>query len=198
MIKVDFLEVFGFEASMRGMRNPMNSWNQGGSTNNMVGENDLDLAQRLISAGSDHAKFLRQILVIMDINAPWYWWKEMDTYKVGTTANSCSTMHKLLSKPIVLEDFSIDDTDNPFIGMTVHYLESQRQKAVATKNKDHWRHLVQMLPSSYNQLRTWSANYAVLRNIYFARKNHKLQEWQDFCKVIEQIPCGKELIGFES
>lgn len=196
MIDVKNIEVFNIDSAMRGMRNPMNSHGYSDTKNNIIGPNDLGLAQRLIISGPDHAKFLRMIFVSMDITAPWYWYKEHDTYKIGTTSNSASSMHKILSKPIVLEDFSIDDATNPLIGMLMSYLENQRLKSIATKNKDDWKHLIQMLPSSFNQLRTWTANYNVLRNIYFARKNHKLQEWRDFCKVIETLPYAEELICY--
>ncbi len=198
MVLIENYKSFNFLGAMVGMRNPMNSWGKNDTTENemftKIGPNDLELAQRLINAGPEHAKFLRQIFVSMDITAPIYWWKEMDTYKTGTTANSTSTMHKLLSKEITKEDFSIDDWVNPFVQLTIDYLETTRQRAVFTKDPNVWKHLIQMLPSSYNQKRTWTANYAVLRNIYFQRKNHKLSEWTDFCEFIKIMPYAKELI----
>lgn len=197
MVEIKNIEVCGIETAMRGMRNPMNSWDKGDTKNGIVGPNDLNLAQRLTMAGNDHGKYLRMIYVSMDITAPWYWWKEFDTYKVGTVANSASSMHKILSKPITLEDFSIDDISNPLIGIFIDYLETTRKQAIATNSPTIWKHLIQMLPSSYNQLRTWTGNYAVLRNMYFSRRNHKLTEWRDFCKMIEDLPYGKELITLE-
>lgn len=165
------------------------------------GPNDLKLAQNLIRAGADESKFMRQIFINIDITAPLYWWKEMDTYKVGTTANSTSTMHKLTSKPFQKTDFSFDeDWDfeyNLTVGSILKTCENLRQKYVETNDKRYWRALIQLLPESYNQTRTWTANYAVLRNIYFARRNHKLQEWRDFCKWIETLPYAKELICLE-
>jgi hypothetical protein len=175
----------------------MNSWDKGDTKNGIVGPNDLNLAQRLILAGNEHGKFARQISISMDINAPRYWWSEMDQYKVGCTTNSCSTMHTLTKKPIDVSMFSIDDQTNPLLGIYINYLENQRLKFLLTKNPEDWKHLIQMMPQSFNQLRTWTANYAVLRNIYFQRRNHKLTEWRDFCKMIEDLPYGKELITLE-
>lgn len=161
------------------------------------GPKDLKLAQSLVRAGSDEAKFLRQINVCVNITAPIYWWKEMDTYKVGTTANSTSTMHKLTSRQLTVKDFSFDyfneEINNAFYEI-VGQCEWLRQKYIETCDKSYWRALIQLLPESYNQTRTWTANYAVLRNIYFARRNHKLSEWRDFCKWIETLPWAKELI----
>lgn len=217
MIKCDNIEVFNFEGAMRGMRNPLNSWEKGdtkpepspfGAPPVKIGQNDIKLAQKLIRAGSDHSKFMRQILVSMDITAPLYWWKEMDTYKVGTTANSTSTMHKIAARPFTRTDFSFDNEELPlaviqnvtvwrfddFIENVLKYCERLRQLYLETGDKRYWRALIQMLPSAYNQRRTWTANYAVLRNIYFARKNHKLTEWHEFCHIIENLPYGKELI----
>ena len=160
------------------------------------GPKDLKLAQSLVRAGTDEAKFLRQIFISVDITAPLYWWKEMDTYKVGTVANSTSTMHKLSSRPIEINDFSFDKEfhDYPMIQNIVRDCEFLRQKYIETKDKTYWRALIQLLPESYNQTRTWTANYAVLRNIYFARRNHKLTEWREFCQWIEILPWAKELI----
>ena len=182
-----------------------------------IGPKDMNLAQRLIRAGSDEAKFMRQINVSIDITAPLYWWKEMDTYKVGTTANSTSTMHKLVEKSIKIDDFSFDkELDDLSINSGVlqdgigydfdvrdaiddilYACEKLRQKYAETKDKSYWRALIQLLPESYNQTRTWTANYAVLRNIYFARRNHKLTEWREFCQWIESLPWAKELICLE-
>ncbi len=169
----------------------------------LLGPADLKLAQRLILSGTDDSKFMRMINVSMDIEAPLYWWKEMDTYKVGTVANSCSTMHKLASTPITRECFSFDndlpESDEWFehFNALVKTCERLRQHYLETKDSNYWRALIQLLPSSWNQKRTWTANYQVLRNIYFARRNHKLQEWKDFCKMIEELPWGKELITIE-
>ncbi len=210
-----------FEGAFRGMRNPLNSWDKSDSCffcddsladcrleyregcNIQIGEKDLSLAQKLILSGTDDSKFMRQIFVSMDIEAPLYWWKEMDTYKVGTVANSCSTMHKLATTPITKGCFSFENTDSfsPLItdlfDDLIQDLEKIRTSYLETKDKRYWRALIQLLPSSWNQKRTWSANYQVLRNIYFARRNHKLQEWRDFCNMIEELPWGKELITIE-
>ena len=165
------------------------------------GPKDLKLAQNLVRAGTDESKFMRQIFISVDITAPLYWWKEMDTYKVGTVANSTSTMHKLSSRPIEINDFSFDKDWDLDFNLAKEYIisacETLRQKYVGTKDKRYWRALIQLLPESYNQTRTWTANYAVLRNIFFARRNHKLQEWRDFCKWIETLPWAKELICLE-
>lgn len=190
------------ENAMRGARNPLSSWNRSDSFydekgNYVLGENDLGLARRLCSAGSDHRKFIRQILVSVDITAPLYWWKEYDTYKVATVANSTSTMHKIHSKPFSLEDFSCDkmtpETLEAF-KKVVAYLESVRLQYMEAKDKAYWYDMIQFLPSSYNQLRTCTFNYETLVNIYHARKNHKLDEWHVFCDWIENLPYAKELI----
>lgn len=217
MIKIDKIQVYNFDGAIRGMRNPLDSWDKSDSgwgenrrevdiyneRHFVIGEKDLKLAQTLIGAGTDDSKFMRQILISMDITAPLYWWKEADTYKVGTVANSCSTMHKLTFKPIELSDFSHDEFDiddnysfNDYVFRVIKDCEELRQKYLETKDKKYWRGLIQLLPESYNQKRTWTANYQVLRNIYFARKYHKLDEWQEFCKIIEDLPYGKELICF--
>lgn len=190
------------ENAMRGARNPMNSWGRMDSSydedgNFCLGPNDLDLGRRLRKAGSDHRKFIRQIFVSVDITAPLYWWKEYDTYKVATVANSTSTMHKIHSKPFELDDFSHDHLTKDsleFMGVIIDRLESIRQKFVAEKKKEDWYDLIQLLPSSYNQMRTCTMNYETLVNIYFARRNHKLQEWHTFCHWIESLPYAKELI----
>jgi hypothetical protein len=162
----------------------------------------------MIGGGPEEAKFLRQIFVTMDINAPFFWWKEMDTYKVGTTANSCSTMHKLTSREFASQDFSFDELIEDFdeqdqqlisdmrVGI-LNYCEELRQRYLETKDKNLWRALIEILPSAYMQKRTWTANYQVLRNIYFQRRYHKLEEWHQFCDVIEKLPYGKELICYE-
>ena len=202
MIRFERTSVMNLENAMRGARNPLNSWARSDSYydenhNYILGPNDLDLAKRLRRAGSDHRKFLRQVFVSVDITAPIYWWKEYDTYKVATTANSTSTMHKIHSKPFELEDFSCDhmtpDTLE-FMKTVIERLEQIRLRFAAEKQKEDWYDLIQLLPSSYNQMRTCSLNYETLINIYHARKNHKLQEWHTFCGWIETLPYGKELI----
>lgn len=208
MLTIKNTEVMNLQGAIRGMRNPLNSWNMSDSSDYIgkfrLGEKDLDLAKRLCSAGSDHRKFLRQIIVCLDITAPLYWWKEFDTYKVGTVANSCSTMHKIHSKPIELSDFSIDNfyMEEDVVGIelkdcfenVIADCEYLRLKYLETKDKKYWRGLIQLLPNSYNQLRTVTLNYEVLRNMYHARKNHKLDEWHTFCFWIETLPYAKELI----
>lgn len=202
MIKLERTSVMNLENAMRGARNPMNSWGRMDSSydedgNFCLGPNDLDLGRRLRKAGSDHRKFIRQIFVSVDITAPLYWWKEYDTYKVATVANSTSTMHKIHSKAFELDDFSHDHLTKDsleFMGVIIDRLESIRQKFVAEKKKEDWYDLIQLLPSSYNQMRTCTMNYETLVNIYFARRNHKLQEWHTFCHWIENLPYAKELI----
>lgn len=202
MIKLERTSVMNLENAMRGARNPMNSWGRMDSSydedgNFCLGPNDLDLGRRLRKAGSDHRKFIRQIFVSVDITAPLYWWKEYDTYKVATVANSTSTMHKIHSKAFELDDFSHDHLTKDsleFMGVIIDRLESIRQKFVAEKRKEDWYDLIQLLPSSYNQMRTCTMNYETLVNIYFARRNHKLQEWHTFCHWIESLPYAKELI----
>ena len=203
MIKLERTSVMNLENAMRGARNPMNSWGRMDSSydedgNFCLGPNDLDLGRRLRKAGSDHRKFIRQIFVSVDITAPLYWWKEYDTYKVATVANSTSTMHKIHSKAFELDDFSHDHLTKDsleFMGVIIDRLESIRQKFVAEKKKEDWYDLIQLLPSSYNQMRTCTMNYETLVNIYFARRNHKLQEWHTFCHWIESLPYAKELIS---
>lgn len=202
MIKLERTSVMNLENAMRGARNPMNSWGRMDSSydedgNFCLGPNDLDLGRRLRKAGSDHRKFIRQIFVSVDITAPLYWWKEYDTYKVATVDNSTSTMHKIHSKAFELDDFSHDHLTKDsleFMGVIIDRLESIRQKFVAEKKKEDWYDLIQLLPSSYNQMRTCTMNYETLVNIYFARRNHKLQEWHTFCHWIESLPYAKELI----
>ena len=202
MIRLERTSVMNLENAMRGARNPMNSWSridsyydENGSY--VLGPNDLDLAKRLRKAGSDHRKFIRQIFVSVDITAPLYWWKEYDTYKVATVANSTSTMHKIHSKLFEREDFSTDHMTEDtlaFMDMVIARLEAIRQKYLETKSKEDWYDMIQLLPSSYNQMRTCTFNYETLVNIYFARKNHKLAEWHTFCDWIRSLPYGPELI----
>ena len=203
MILINEIEVSNFKGAFRGLRNPLNSWHLSDSYTDengsyILGEKDLDLAKRMIKGGPDESKFLRQIFVSMDITAPLYWWKEMDTYKVATVANSTSTMHKITSKEITEDDFSFDDDWDLIFNLAktsiVESCEDLRQKYLNTQDKRYWRALIQLLPEGYNQTRTWTANYQVLRNIYFARRNHKLIEWHTFCEMIENLPYAKELI----
>lgn len=202
MILLERTSVMNLENAMRGARNPMNSWARMDSAydeagNYVLGPNDLDLAKRLRKAGSDHRKFIRQIFVSVDITAPLYWWKEYDTYKVATVANSTSTMHKIHSKPFSLEDFSHDHMTPgtlAYMETVVEKLEEIRLRYLETKGKEDWYDMIQLLPSSYNQMRTCTFNYETLVNIYHARKNHKLQEWHTFCDWIAGLPYGRELI----
>lgn len=214
MIKVEAIEVFGIEGAMRGMRNPLNSWDKADTTVSddilEIGENDLNLATRLIKAGTEHRKFLRMIHVQMDVIAPLYWWKEADTYKVGTTTNSCSTMHKIAAKEFTLDDFShehlIDDQDDfenengqissykDFLYYDVlDVLNTARRQYLETKDKKYWWQMIQLLPSSYNQRRTWDISMETLLSILHQRKNHKLDEWNEFRDIcLEQVPYLKE------
>ena len=199
---LDKISVMNMENAIRGARNPLNSWARMDSYydedgNFVLGENDLSLAAKLAKAGSDHRKYLRQIFVTMDITAPLYWWKEFDTYKVGTVANSTSTMHKIQAKEFSREDFSSDRMSEDCLAVLdsiIAYLEGERKKFVETKEKAHWHNMIQLLPSSYNQMRTVTMNYEVLINIYYARRNHKLAEWHTLCAAIEELPYAKELI----
>lgn len=202
MLKCERTSVMNIENAIRGARNPMNSWHKMDSRYDeegdyILGPNDLGLARRLRKAGSDHRKYIRQIFVSVDITAPLYWWKEYDTYKAGTTANSTSTMHKIHSKPFELEDFSHDHMTEEtlsFMKTVVSQLETIRLRYLETKDKKDWYDLIQLLPSSYNQMRTCTLNYENLINMYFARRNHKLVEWHTFCQWVESLPYGKELI----
>lgn len=202
MIRITNISVMNFENAMRGARNPMNSWARMDSYyddegNFVLGENDLSLASRLAKAGSDHRKFVRQIIVSLDISAPFYWWKEFDTYKVGTVANSCSTMHKIQAKEFAREDFSCEKMSEEGLAVldsVIAFMERERLAFIETKDKAHWYNMIQMLPTSYNQLRTVTLNYEVLINIYKARRYHKLDEWKIFCAEIEKLPYAKELI----
>lgn len=227
MIKIENTEIVGWEAAIRGMRNPMNSWEKSDSkwysigipTSNpaaindkylsqkyCIGDNDYDLMKRLRNAGTDHRKFMRMITVYVDITAPLYWWKEFDTYKVGTVANSCSTMHKIHAKEFTLEDFScehlFDTPESEFndsmdvLKEVVDILNLYRGHFVKNPHrKDYWWQLIQLLPSSYNQRRTVMLNYEVLANIYKSRRNHKLDEWHVFCEWIENLPYSELIIG---
>ena len=202
MLTTNHISVMNFENAMRGARNPLNSWNRSDSYYDekgayVLGPNDLDLAKRLRNAGSDHRKYLRQVLVSMDITAPLYWWKEFDTYKVGTVANSCSTMHKIHANAFTAEDFSCEGmtekTRERFDGV-IAYLEELRVAYNETKDKALWLDMIQFLPSSYNQMRTVTMNYENLINMYHARHTHKLVEWHQFCDAIAALPYAKELI----
>ena len=232
MIKLDNTEAMGWEAAIRGMRNPMNSWDKSDSEFNvpcnicdnpiydcedcpvsdmqdkaLIGPNDLDLMTRLRNAGTDHRKFMRMITVYVDITAPLYFWKEFDTYKVGTVANSCSTMHKIADKKFTLEDFSHEhleeleriefDISHELLVRTVVVLNHYRDLYLETKDKKYWWQMIQLLPSSYNQRRTVMLNYEVLANIYKSRRNHKLDEWHTFCDWIESLPYSELITGGE-
>ena len=203
MIDFNRVYVMNLENAIRGARNPMNSWARSDSYYDengqyILGENDLSLAKRLRNAGtSDHRKYLRQVMLSVDITAPMYWWKEYDTYKVATVANSTSTMHKIHSKPFEMDDFSHDHlTENGLrvLRALVDEMEKIRLEYVETKDKALWYDLIQLLPSSYNQMRTCTLNYETLINIYKSRKHHKLEEWRSFCEWIETLPYAKELI----
>lgn len=216
MIKIERMDAYGFSVAVRGMRNPMNSWDKSDSyfceggpfvENFVVGEADYDLMERLVKSGTDHSKFMRMINISMDITAPLYWWKEFDTYKVGTVANSCSTMHKIADKEFTIDDFShehliktsemgSDEMDIPqspvqMMLKIVYCLNAYRNLYLKTKDKKYWWQMIQLLPSSYNQKRTVTMNYAVARNIYHARKNHKLDEWRSFCDYLDALPCSR-------
>ena len=202
MLKVDRVYVMNMENAIRGARNPMNSWakmdsyyDEGG--NFVLGANDLSLATRLAKAGSDHRKFLRQIMVSMDITAPLYWWKEFDTYKVGTVANSTSTMHKIQAKEFTRDDFSMERMTGDALNMmdaVIACLEAERKVFNETKDKAAWHNMIQLLPSSFNQMRTVTMNYEVLINIYYARRHHKLAEWHVLCDAIKELPYASDLI----
>lgn len=216
MIKIENTKVQGFEAAIRGMRNPMNSWEKSDSffckvpdkecsvcearhtdaccDGYVIGENDLGLMMRLAAAGPEHRKFMRFITVTADVTAPLYWWKEYDTYKVGTVANSCSTMHKIQAKEFTQDDFSHDhlaEDSLMVLDVVIEQLNAARRVFNATQEKEEWWQMIQLLPSSYNQKRTVLLNYAVLKNIYHSRKNHKLDEWHNFCHWIEGLPYSK-------
>ena len=214
MIKIEKTEVYGWEAAIRGMRNPMNSWEKSDSCIDVydscpvvdIGSNDLKLMKSLTKAGDDHAKFLRMINVSLDLTAPLYFWKQFDQYKVGVTTNSCSTMHKIHAKEFTLDDFSCEHLDEAFKrdGLVVagykRYLEyvidglnDAREMYLETKDKYYWWQMIQLLPSSYNQKRTVQLNYQVLKSMYFARKDHRLDEWHTLCEWMEGLPYFKEV-----
>ena len=227
MIKISNVEVFGWEAAIRGMRNPLNSWDKSDSCTEyyqtdkviegdivccpeyVVGNNDLNLMKKLGNAGPDHGKYLRMINVTLDITAPLYWWKEFDTYKVGTVANSCSTMHKIHAKEFEWDDFSCEhltydkmlcsNVYSPLIIFEeiINTLNDCRALYLETKDKKYWWQLIQLLPSSYNQLRTVQLNYQVLKSMYHSRKNHKLDEWREFCEWIKTLPYSELITGEE-
>ncbi len=201
MIKIERTSVVNFDNAIRGARNPLNSWSRYDSYFDddgkfVFGENDLSLAKRLCSAGTDHRKFVRMIFVTVDVTAPLYWWKEYDTYKVSTVANSTSTMHKITSKPFELSDFSVDHMNEEGIKAMeslVATLEDLRFRYLETKDKELWYTIIQLLPSSYNQMRTCTLNYENLCNIYYARRNHKLAEWHTYCDWIKELPYFTDL-----
>lgn len=203
MITLEHISVMNFDNALRGMRNPMNSWDKSDSGYDengryVIGPSDLDLAERLCRSGTDHRKFLRQIFVSMDITAPLYWWKEFDTYKVATVANSTSTMHKIHAKPFSRSDFSTDHMDEETItafDSVIAYLEQLRLKYMENKDKRYWYDMIQFLPTSYNQMRTVTLNYETLTNIYYARRYHKLAEWHTLCDTILALPYAGELIA---
>lgn len=212
MIKIDEVETYGWQAAIRGMRNPKNSWDKSDTTqccgcdkdcasiNNKlcVGNADLKLMKTLSAAGTDHGKYLRMITVTADITAPLYWWKEYDTYKVGTVANSCSTMHKIQAKEFVLSDFSTEHlsaTNLIVFSMVIDAMNNARLDFLQRKDKKDWWQMIQMLPTCYNQKRTVQLNYAVLKNMYHSRQNHKLDEWREFCKWVETLPYSQLITG---
>lgn len=227
MLKIENTEVVGWEAAVRGMRNPMNSWEKSDSffcgsseccfsddecnpgctgygQGFNIGEADFDLMTRLRNAGTDHRKFMRMITVYLDITAPLYWWKEFDTYKVGTVTNSCSTMHKIADKEFTIDDFSIEHLNDDrsaevsnleWFEHLITHLNRDRKRFIETKDKQYWWQLIQLLPSSYNQRRTVMLNYEVLANIYKSRRNHKLDEWHTFCDWIESLPYSGLITG---
>lgn len=202
MIQLERTSVMNLDNAIRGARNPLNSWARSDSFYDedghyVLGPNDLNLGHRLSVSGNDHRKFLRQIFVSVDITAPLYWWKEYDTYKVGTVANSTSTMHKIHAKPFVRSDFSCDrmsETALHCLDSVITVLEKQRTAFIETEERQYWDDMIQLLPSSYNQMRTCTMNYENLINMYYARRNHKLPEWHTFCDWITTLPYAKELI----
>jgi hypothetical protein len=202
MLQVSNCSVLNLENAIRGARNPLNSWERSDSSYDekgeyILGKNDLELAKKLCNAGSDHRKFMRQIFVSIDILAPLYWWKEFDTYKVGTVSNSTSTMHRIHKKPIEISDFSFEELDERAIDIlktTIDFIEKERNEFTKTNDKKHWYNIIQLLPSSYNQLRTCTLTYETLTTMYKSRKAHKLHEWNTLCAFIEGLPYAKELI----
>ena len=208
MIQIDKVEVFGWEAAIRGMRNSFNSWDKSDSRYNAdsgkyeVGPADIELMDRLSRSGPSHAKFLRYINVTLDITAPRYWWAEMDTYKVGTVRNSCSTMHKVQAKEFERADFSCEHLDEESLAALdtlISVMNRARDRFNnCGKNKDDWWQMIQLLPASLNQKATVQLNYQVLQNIYFTRKDHRLDEWHSFCRWIEELPYSQLIIGKRS
>ena len=195
MIKIENIDIYGWEAAIRGARNPKNSWHLMDSGYNNgefeIGENDYDLLRRLTIAGPEHRKWNRMVTVTMDITAPLYWWKEYDTYKVGTVANSCSTMHKIQAKKFEISDFSVEHLDElafETFKMVIDELNLDRKAFNETKDKQYWWNMIQLLPASYNQKRTVHLNYEVLGTIYHQRRHHKLDEWVEFCDTIKALP----------
>ena len=197
MIRIENLQVYGFESAMSGMRNPMNSWSLGDTIGNDIGDNDLKLLKQLVKVGSDHRKVLRQMFISCDITAPLYWWKEFDTYKVGVTSNSQSTMHKLCSRPITMNDFSFEDMhkNECIVNEVIDNLNARISDYQKTKNKNLWRTIIQLLPCAYNQTRTITMNYENVLNMYSQRRYHKLYEWQEFCcYMYDNLPYFKILV----
>lgn len=216
MINVKCIETMGWTHAIRGMRNPLNSWNKSDTVCGeyyggkevlthydvpRIGRNDLSLMKRLFKGGTEHRKYLRMIFVSMDITAPLYWWKEFDTYKVGTTANSCSTMHKLTAKEFTIEDFSFEDCDrwtkDVVCSCIINALNMNRSKYLETKDKELWRQMIQLLPSSYNQKRTVTMNYENVYTILRQRQGHKLDEWDEFCSILKHLPYVREIGGLK-
>lgn len=209
MIKLENTDVYGWDAAIRGARNPMNSWHlsdskyrpgEDYSCNIHLGQNDYKLLRNLANAGPDHGKYLRMVTVAVDITAPLYWWKEFDTYKVGTVANSCSTMHKIHAKPFTLEDFSHEQMTCDavcILNLIIDHLNQRRCDYLESGRKIYWWDLIQLLPASYNQKRTVLLNYAVLKTMYHARRNHKLDEWHVFCDFIRTLPYQELITGEE-
>ena len=202
MLKIESTEVVGWMPAISGMRNPLNSWTKSDSyrdgDKHTIGDADLSLMKRLAGNGPVHAKYRRMIVVYADITAPLYWWKEADTHKVGTGANSCSTMHKIHSRDLTLEDFSSDHLDEESMMIllaVIKQINKERKIYIETKDKKAWYNMIQLLPTSYNQRRTWMLNYEVLTNIYQTRKDHKLQEWHTFCDWIREQPCSEIITG---
>lgn len=204
MIKIERAQVMNLEGALRGMRNPLDSWEKSDSGYQLtedggryvIGPADRELARKLVKAGSDHRKFLRQIFVSVDITAPLYWWKEFDTYKVGTVANSCSTMHRIHAKPITVANFSTERLSRigmTYLEMLVEVLEMRRRHYVETQDQQAWDDIIQLLPTSYNQMRTVTLSFENLLSMYHARKTHKLPEWRDLCREFEKLPHFREL-----
>ena len=201
MIKIENIEVQGFKSAIRGMRNPLNSWNKADSSFNnstpILGENDLKLCKLLIKAGSSDRKFLRMIHVTWDVTAPLYLWKEADQYRISCTTNSCSTMHKIHSRDLNIEDFSYDhlnEESKENLLKTIEVINKNRKLYKETNDKEYWWQMIQLLPSSYNQMRTWDLDYETLINIYFSRRHHKLDEWHVLCNKILELPYMKDFI----